>query len=88
MTTGCAAARSAGRVAAARAAGPAIGAADDPGRRSAAIIPPCGLLCCFTGGLVGRRDQTVDTGIGRLAATLDTLLAASPQSRREARAAA
>jgi sigma-B regulation protein RsbU (phosphoserine phosphatase) len=58
---------------------PPIGAAEDPGRRSVtAVIPPCGLLCCFTDGLVERRDQAVDTGIGRLAATLDTLLAASP----------
>jgi hypothetical protein len=36
------------------------------------------LLCCFTDGLVERRDQTIDHGISRLAATLDAELAAAP----------
>lgn len=58
---------------------PPIGTADDPGRRSAtAVIPPGALLCCFTDGLVERRDQAVDIGIGRVAATLDGLLAVAP----------
>jgi serine phosphatase RsbU (regulator of sigma subunit) len=51
---------------------PPIGTADDPRRRSAtAFIPPGALLCCFTDGLVERRDQSIDHGIDRLAAILD-----------------
>jgi serine phosphatase RsbU (regulator of sigma subunit) len=58
---------------------PPIGIADDPPRRSATtVIPPGALLCCFTDGLVERRDQTIDHGISRLAATLDAELAAAP----------
>jgi sigma-B regulation protein RsbU (phosphoserine phosphatase) len=45
--------------------------ADDPGRRPAtAVIQPGALLCCFTDGLVERRDEMIDLGIGRVAATL------------------
>ena len=56
---------------------PPIGTADDPERRSAtAVIPPGALLCCFTDGLVERRDQAIDVGLGRVAATLDELIAA------------
>jgi phosphoserine phosphatase RsbU/P len=55
---------------------PPIGATDDPGRSSAtAVIPPGALLCCFTDGLVERRDEVIDLGIGRVAATLDQLIA-------------
>jgi phosphoserine phosphatase RsbU/P len=55
---------------------PPIGAANDPGRRSAtAVIPPGALLCCFTDGLVERRDEVIDLGIDRVAATLDQLIA-------------
>ncbi len=55
---------------------PPIGTADDPGRRSAtAVIPPGALLCCFTDGLVERRDEAIDHGIGRVAAALDELMA-------------
>jgi sigma-B regulation protein RsbU (phosphoserine phosphatase) len=58
---------------------PPIGTADEPERRSAtAVIPPGALLCCFTDGLVERRDEAIDAGIGRLAATLDELIAAGP----------
>ena len=58
---------------------PPIGAADDPGRRPAtAVIPPGALLCCFTDGLVERRDEAIDLGIGRVATTLDKLIAAIP----------
>lgn len=57
---------------------PPIGVADNPGRQSVtAVIPPGGLLCCFTDGLVERRDQPIDIGIAHLAATLDMLLATS-----------
>jgi sigma-B regulation protein RsbU (phosphoserine phosphatase) len=57
---------------------PPIGAADDPRRRPAtAVIPRGALLCCFTDGLVERRDEVIDLGIGRVAATLDKLIAAS-----------
>ena len=55
---------------------PPIGAADDPVRRSVtAVIPPGALLCSFTDGLVERRDEVIDLGIGRVAATLDELIA-------------
>jgi serine phosphatase RsbU (regulator of sigma subunit) len=50
---------------------PPIGAADDPPRRSVTvIIPPGALLCCFTDGLVERRGEVLDQGMGRLAALL------------------
>jgi serine phosphatase RsbU (regulator of sigma subunit) len=56
---------------------PPIGVADDPPRHSdTAVIPPGALLCCFTDGLVERRDQIIDHGIGKLAAILDKELAA------------
>jgi phosphoserine phosphatase RsbU/P len=55
---------------------PPIGVADDPPRRSVtAVIPPGALLCCFTDGLVERRNQMIDHGIGKLAAILDEELA-------------
>jgi len=58
---------------------PPIGTADDPGRRSATVVvPPGGLMCCFTDGLVERRDEAIDLGIGRVGATLDKLIAAGP----------
>jgi phosphoserine phosphatase RsbU/P len=51
---------------------PPIGAADDPPRHSTArTIPPGGLLCCYTDGLVERRGKPLDDGIGTLAATMD-----------------
>jgi phosphoserine phosphatase RsbU/P len=50
---------------------PPIGTADDPPRRSAVVtIPPGGLLCCYTDGLVERRDRAIDEGIGLLADTM------------------
>ena len=56
---------------------PPIGVADDPPRRSVtAVIPPGALLCCFTDGLVERRNQMIDHGIGKLAAILDEKLTA------------
>ena len=58
---------------------PPIGTADDPKRRSAATVIPSGaLLCCFTDGLVERRDEVIDTGIARVAATLAEVLADEP----------
>ena len=57
---------------------PPIGTADDPPRRCAtAFIPPGALLCCFTDGLVERRDNSIDQGIGLLAAVLDERIAAA-----------
>jgi serine phosphatase RsbU (regulator of sigma subunit) len=57
---------------------PPIGTADDPPRRCArAFIPPGALLCCFTDGLVERRDNSIDQGIGTLAAVLDERIAAA-----------
>jgi sigma-B regulation protein RsbU (phosphoserine phosphatase) len=56
---------------------PPIGTADDPQRRSATVfIPPDALLCCFTDGLVERRDHSVDHGIDKLAVILDKQIAA------------
>jgi phosphoserine phosphatase RsbU/P len=50
---------------------PPIGTADDPPRRSATVtIPPGGLLCSYTDGLVERRDRAIDEGIGLLADTM------------------
>jgi phosphoserine phosphatase RsbU/P len=64
---------------------PPIGAAYDPERQSVAVvIPPGGLLCCFTDGLVERRGEVIDIGIDRVAATLDELIADDP--RRAGRA--
>jgi phosphoserine phosphatase RsbU/P len=58
---------------------PPIGTADDPQRRSTtAFIPPGAFLCCFTDGLVERRDQVIDQGIDTLAAILDKQIAAAP----------
>jgi phosphoserine phosphatase RsbU/P len=65
---------------------PPIGTADDPPRRSAATVIPHGaLLCCFTDGLVERRDEVIDTGIGQVAAVLTGLLA--DDSSRQGRSA-
>jgi sigma-B regulation protein RsbU (phosphoserine phosphatase) len=45
-----------------------IGVADDPPRHSTVIdLPPGALLCCYTDGLVERRGEILDTGIGVLA---------------------
>ena len=50
---------------------PPIGTADDAPRQSAVVtIPPGGLLCCYTDGLVERRDREIDVGIGLLAQTM------------------
>jgi sigma-B regulation protein RsbU (phosphoserine phosphatase) len=55
---------------------PPIGTADDPQRRTAMVlIPPGALLCCFTDGLVERRDHPIDHGIDQVAATLDEQIA-------------
>lgn len=51
---------------------PPIGAADDPPRHSiTTTIPPGALLCCYTDGLVERRGQSLDDGIGSLGAAMD-----------------
>jgi phosphoserine phosphatase RsbU/P len=56
---------------------PPIGAADDPPRHSTAgTIPPGGLLCCYTDGLVERRGKPLDDGIGAVAATMDAQIRA------------
>jgi serine phosphatase RsbU (regulator of sigma subunit)/putative methionine-R-sulfoxide reductase with GAF domain len=56
-----------------------IGTTEDPERRPATVVvPPGAILCCFTDGLVERRDEAIDQGIGRVAATLDEMIAAGP----------
>jgi len=61
---------------------PPIGTADDPKRSSATVTIPSGaLLCCFTDGLVERRDRVIDVGIDQVAITLDELLAGDPGRR-------
>jgi phosphoserine phosphatase RsbU/P len=69
---------------------PPIGTADDRQRRSTAIfIPPGALLCCFTDGLVERRDYPIDHGFDQVGATLDEQIAddarlgAATESRAE-----
>jgi serine phosphatase RsbU (regulator of sigma subunit) len=62
---------------------PPIGATDDPMREcAAAVIPPGALLCCFTDGLVERRDEVIDVGIGRVAETLGGLIAPETPRRQ------
>ncbi|MGH3250000.1 MAG: PP2C family protein-serine/threonine phosphatase [Trebonia sp.] len=54
---------------------PPIGTADTPARQSTvAMIPPGGLLVCYTDGLVERRDRAIDQGIGLLSAAMDRVL--------------
>jgi len=54
---------------------PPIGTADAPVRQATvAVIPPSGLLVCYTDGLVERRDQAIDAGIGSLAGAIDRVL--------------
>jgi serine phosphatase RsbU (regulator of sigma subunit)/putative methionine-R-sulfoxide reductase with GAF domain len=58
---------------------PPIGVARDAVRRSATVmVPPGAFLCCFTDGLVERRDQRIDVGIDRVAAALDQLAVGRP----------
>jgi serine phosphatase RsbU (regulator of sigma subunit) len=60
---------------------PPIGTADDAERRSVTtFIPPGALLCCFTDGLVERRGEAIDQGIGRLTAIMEEKLAAGRDS--------
>ena len=50
---------------------PPIGVTDDQPRRTTQVqVPPGALLCCYTDGLVERRGEALDTGIGLLAATM------------------
>jgi hypothetical protein len=63
---------------------PPIGAVDEPARHFAtAVIPPGALLCCFTDGLVERRDEVIDAGIGRVAITLDELISPGQDTRHD-----
>ena len=56
---------------------PPIGTADAPGRRSTVtVIPPGGLLVCYTDGLIERRDHAIDEGISFLSAAMDRVLEA------------
>lgn len=56
-----------------------IGVAEGASRRSVVIsVPPDGLLCCYTDGLVERRERSIDDGIGLLAAVLGDLVSSRP----------
>jgi len=58
---------------------PPIGVTNDYQRHCAsAVIPPGALLCCFTDGLVERRDRIIDVGISQVAESLDALISAGP----------
>ena len=60
---------------------PPIGTADDPRRRTATFfVPPGGFLCCFTDGLVERRDRAIDRGIDQISAILDEQIAVGPDA--------
>ena len=60
---------------------PPIGNADDPRRRTATFfVPPGGFLCCFTDGLVERRDRAIDRGIDQISAILDEQIAVGPDA--------
>jgi phosphoserine phosphatase RsbU/P len=64
-----------------------IGAVPPATRRSVTIsLPPGSVLCLYTDGLVERRDELLDTGIGALAVALTT--AAADASGSEACCAA
>ena len=53
-----------------------IGVADEPDRCSTVLeLPPGSLLCCYTDGLVERRDKPLDAGIDRLAEVLGKVVA-------------
>lgn len=53
-----------------------IGVADEPDRGSTVLeMAPGTLLCCYTDGLVERRDKPLDSGIDRLAEVLGKVLA-------------
>ena len=55
-----------------------IGVADDSPRHSTVIdLPPGALLCCYTDGLVERRGEILDTGIGVLAQAMGEAAAAA-----------
>jgi len=52
-----------------------IGVADDHPRTSTVLeVAPGSLVCLYTDGLVERRDRSLDTGIGYLAAALGTVM--------------
>jgi serine phosphatase RsbU (regulator of sigma subunit) len=52
-----------------------IGVADDHPRTSTVLeVAPGSLVCLYTDGLVERRDRSLDTGIGSLAAALGTVM--------------
>ncbi|HEX6522964.1 MAG TPA: GAF domain-containing SpoIIE family protein phosphatase [Streptosporangiaceae bacterium] len=58
-----------------------IGVADDPSRSASVIeVPPGALLCFYTDGLVERRDQPLDRGIGWLVAALAEVMENAPAS--------
>jgi sigma-B regulation protein RsbU (phosphoserine phosphatase) len=57
---------------------PVIGVAPSAHRRSTVTrIPPGALLCLYTDGLVERRDQSLDAGIGHLADVVGQLTSAA-----------
>ncbi len=60
-----------------------IGVADDPPRRATVIeLPPGAMLCCYTDGLVERRGEVLDTGIGVLARAMGEAASAARAASR------
>ena len=60
---------------------PPIGVAAEPPRQCTVIgIPPGALLCLYTDGLVERRDQPLDKGIGQLADALSQVTAGTDEA--------
>jgi sigma-B regulation protein RsbU (phosphoserine phosphatase) len=58
-----------------------IGAARPRGRRGVTVRLPAGsVLCLYTDGLVERRGQLLDTGMGALTAALTTAAALEPEA--------
>jgi putative methionine-R-sulfoxide reductase with GAF domain len=57
---------------------PPLGVCDDIPRRSTMLeVPPGALLCSYTDGLVERRAEVLDTGIGMVAAVLGEAMGAA-----------
>jgi serine phosphatase RsbU (regulator of sigma subunit) len=50
-----------------------VGRPHVPRRTTTVALPPGGVLVCYTDGLVERRHEVIDEGIGRLTALVEPL---------------